>query len=124
VPGPALSGAALRHGPKLALQTFPAALYERFRPDFAFNLHDQNVRARVGSTDRLAAMALLACPFNEAGEDDVRLRRKRLGAVIRRAVQPLVGGHVTRYSDEYEPRGMGEYMQHAGTSMVLVEMGG
>ncbi len=101
------------------------ALYERFRPDFAFNLHDQNVRARVGSTRRLAAMALLACPFNEAGEDDdVRLRGKRLAAVIRRAVDPLIGGHVTRYSDAYEPRGMGEHMQRAGTSTVLVEMGG
>jgi len=101
------------------------ALYERFRPEFAFNLHDQNVRARVGSSDRLAAMALLACPFNEEGEDDdVRLRGKRLAAVIRRATEPLIGGHIARFSDEYEPRGMGEYMQRSGTSTVLVEMGG
>lgn len=100
-------------------------VYDRFRPHWAFNLHDQNVRARVAGTDRLTAMALLACPFNPEGDDDdVRLRAKRLCGVIRRAAKPLIGGHVTRYSDEYEPRGMGEYMQRAGTSTVLVEMGG
>src|SRR5690606_2430676 len=38
------------------------AVRDRYRPAFGFNLHDQNVRTRVGRTDRLAAIALLAPP--------------------------------------------------------------
>src|SRR5690606_37243743 len=35
------------------------AAYEKYRPDFGFNLHDQNPRTRVGNSYRRAAIALL-----------------------------------------------------------------
>jgi hypothetical protein len=100
-------------------------LHRRFRPDFGFNLHDQDVRTRVGSGDRLAAIALLAPPIDHAGTDDpVRARAKRVAAVVRRAVEPLVPEHVTRYDDSYNPRAFGDGMQGWGTSTVLIEAGG
>lgn len=96
----------------------------RFRPDFGFNLHDQDVRTRVGKSDRLTALALLACPIDEVnGDNEARLRAKRLCGIIREAVEPLVGDHVSRYSETYEPRGIGEWMQNAGVSTVLLESG-
>jgi hypothetical protein len=101
------------------------AVHQRFRPDFGFNLHDQDVRARVGSSDRLAAIALLAPPFNRAGDDNaVRMRAKRVAAVVRAAAEPLVAGHVTRYDDTFNPRAFGDLMQSWGTSTVLIESGG
>ncbi|MEW5928994.1 MAG: M14 family zinc carboxypeptidase [Gemmatimonadota bacterium] len=100
-------------------------LQRAFRPDFGFNLHDQDVRARVGASDRLAAIALLAPPLDEAGStDETRDRARRVAAVVRGAVEPLVAGHVTRYDDTYNPRAFGDAMQRWGTSTVLIESGG
>ena len=111
-------------------QTTPEArvlrgVHDRFRPDFGFNLHDQDVRARVGSSTRLAAIALLAPPFDVGRQDNAsRLRAKRVAAVVRRAAEPLVGGHITRYDDTFNPRAFGDLMQSWGTSTVLIESGG
>ncbi|HEX2190485.1 MAG TPA: M14 family zinc carboxypeptidase [Longimicrobiaceae bacterium] len=101
-------------------------LQRTLRPDFGFNLHDQDVRARVGaSDDRLAAIALLAPPFDAArSHNPVRDRARRVAAVVRGAVEPLVAGHVTRYDDSYNPRAFGDGMQRWGTSTVLIESGG
>jgi hypothetical protein len=100
-------------------------VHAELRPAFAFNLHDQDPRKRVGESDRLTALALLANPFDEdMGDNDVRIRAKRLGALIARAVRPLVGGHVSRFAEEYNPQGSGEFMASSGTSSLLLECGG
>jgi len=98
---------------------------DRYRPDFGFNLHDQNVRTRVGSSERLAAIALLAPPPDATGrEPDGLVRAMRVAATIREAVEPLVAGHISRYDDTFNPRAFGDLMQAWGTSTVLVESGG
>ncbi|HEX8359527.1 MAG TPA: M14 family zinc carboxypeptidase [Longimicrobium sp.] len=100
-------------------------IQRQFRPEFGFNLHDQDVRARVGGSDRLAAIALLAPPYNQARDDNaVRMRAKRVAAVVRAAAEPMVAGHVTRYDDTFNPRAFGDLMQSWGTSTVLIESGG
>ncbi len=100
-------------------------LRDRLRPEFGFNLHDQNVRTRVGRTPEGAAIALLAPPWSESRDDDVvRERAKQVAAVIRLAVDSLVAGRVTRYDDTYNPRAFGDLMQQWGTSTVLIEAGG
>ena len=99
-------------------------LHEHFRPDFVFNLHDQDVRKRVGKSQRLTALALLATPGGPEMEDDARrIRGKQLCAAIRRAVETLVEGRVARFPDEYHPGGLGEYTQRSGAVSVLVECG-
>jgi hypothetical protein len=100
-------------------------VYAELKPAFALNLHDQDPRKRVGESDRLTALALLANPFDESlGDNDVRLRAKRLGGVIARAVRPLIGGHVSRFPAEFNPQGSGEFMASSGTSSLLLECGG
>lgn len=100
-------------------------VHAQLRPAFAFNLHDQDPRKRVGESDRLTALALLANPFDESlGDNDVRLRAKRLCGVIARAVRPLLGGHVSRFEEEFNPQGSGEFMAASGTSSLLLECGG
>ncbi|MBW3629305.1 MAG: hypothetical protein KY464_08410, partial [Gemmatimonadetes bacterium] len=99
-------------------------LYQRVRPEFAFGLHDQNVRKRVGESDRLTAMALLAVPFSKEMEDnEARVRSKRLCGVIRQAVEALAGERVARFPEEYNVKGMGEYAARAGASSILIESG-
>ncbi|MGQ0561431.1 MAG: serine hydrolase, partial [Gemmatimonadota bacterium] len=71
------------------------AVRDRYQPEFGFNLHDQNARTRVGNTDRVAAIALLAPAFDSTRSDNaVRTRAKQVASVIRTAIEPLVPGRV------------------------------
>jgi hypothetical protein len=96
-----------------------------FDPEFGFNLHDQNVRTRVGNTGRTVAIALLAPPFDEQRSTNaVRLDAMRVSAVVRDAVEPMVGDHIARYDDTFNPRAFGDLMTQWGVSTVLIEAGG
>jgi beta-lactamase class A len=101
------------------------AVRDALDAEFGFNLHDQNIRYRVGDSDRLVAIALLAPPWSATrDDDDVRERAARVAAVFRLAVDSLVDGRIARYDDGYNPRAFGDLMQQWGTSTVLVESGG
>ncbi|HEX9614568.1 MAG TPA: M14 family zinc carboxypeptidase [Bacteroidota bacterium] len=98
---------------------------DRYGPEFGFNLHDQDPRYSVAQTKEVSAIALLAPALDEGKTDNaVRLRAKQLSAVIARALQELIPGHVTRYDDTFEPRAFGDNVQKWGTSTVLIESGG
>jgi hypothetical protein len=100
-------------------------MHERVRPAFGFNLHDQNPRIRVGSAQRVAAISLLAPPFDEARSyDPVREQARRMSGLLRGTAEQLVPGHVARYDDSFNPRAFGDLMQSWGTSTVLIEAGG
>lgn len=101
------------------------AVHDRVEPDFAFNLHDQNVRTRVGSSDRGAAISLLAPAFNEARDvNPTRERAMRIASAIALAVEPVVGDRVTRYNDAFNARAFGDLISAWGASAVLIESGG
>jgi hypothetical protein len=101
------------------------AVRDRLEPAFGFNLHDQAVGTRVGSTDRGTAIALLAPPFNETREvNPVRHRAMEVAAVIRTALEPRVGGYMARWDDTFNPRAFGDLMTAWGTSTILIESGG
>jgi hypothetical protein len=101
------------------------AVRERYQPQFAFNLHDQSGRRTVGGSGKLAAVALLAPPFDwEESDNPVRVRAKKLAAVIAQGLAPFVYGHISRYDAGFMPRAFGDAMQAWGTSTVLLETGG
>ena len=101
------------------------SVHDRIRPAFGFNLHDQSPRFRVGDSDRMAAIALLAPAYSDKREVSERRRAAmRVCGVVRRAIEPLVGGHVTRYDDAFNPRAFGDLMGAWGTSTILLESGG
>lgn len=99
------------------------SLQENLRPNFGFNLHDQEL-STVAGTKELAAIALLAPAFDQAKSiNAVRARAISLAATFAMAMKELVPGKVTRYDDTFEPRAFGDNMQKWGTSTVLVESG-
>lgn len=101
------------------------ALRERVRPDFGFNLHDQQVGYRAGDSDRPVAIALLAPPFNEAREvDAIRGRAIEVAVAVRAVLEPYVGGHIAKWDDTFNPRAFGDLTAKAGVSTVLIEAGG
>ncbi|MBT8397044.1 MAG: peptidase M14 [Gemmatimonadetes bacterium] len=98
---------------------------DRVEPLVGFNLHDQGVGTRVGLTDRGAAISLLSPPFDHSrAVNDVRLRAMEIMGVMIRTIEPMVGNHITRYSDTFNPRAFGDLITQWGTSTILVESGG
>lgn len=97
--------------------------FDRYRPDFGFNLHDQSLSS-VGEAPVATTLALLAPPPTaDRKTTSTRLRAIRLAAHIARMVGPMAGGNVTRYDDAFEPRAFGDWFQAAGMSTVLIESG-
>jgi zinc carboxypeptidase len=100
------------------------AVRDEVDPDFGFNLHDQGAAVRVGRTDRGVAIALLAPAFNEARDvDDKRRRAMQVSALLIEAMAPLVGDHIAKYDDTYNPRAFGDLMGAWGASTILIESG-
>jgi hypothetical protein len=111
----------------IALQTPEAnilkSLQQKIRPQFGFNLHDQELSS-VGSTKELSAIGLLA-PASEITKSDneVRLKAKQVATVFTIVMNQFIAGKVTKYDDSFEPRAFGDNMQAWGTSTLLVESG-
>ncbi|HSJ32931.1 MAG TPA: serine hydrolase [Longimicrobiales bacterium] len=97
---------------------------EQYRPQFGFNLHDQNPRSRVGPSSRMAAIALLApAPDDDATPTPGFVRARQLTAHLATVLAPMLGEHLTRYDDTYNARAFGDGMQSWGVSTVLIESG-
>jgi hypothetical protein len=93
------------------------------KPEFGFNLHDQELRS-IGNPAWPVALALLAPPFDpQRSLSHVRLRAMRIGAVVVKALKQFAEGRITRYADDYEVRAFGDSFQSAGVSTLLIESG-
>ena len=98
---------------------------QKYHPKFGFNLHDQEPHQTVGSSNKVAAIALLAPARDQVRSDnDVRLNAKKVATVFAEVLDQLVPGHVAKYDDIFERRAFGDNIQLWGTSTVLVESGG
>lgn len=100
------------------------AVRDEVEPAFGFNLHDQSAAVRVGDTDRGVAIALLAPAFNEARDvDEKRRKAMQVSTLLMEAVEPLVGNHIAKYDDTFNPRAFGDLMGAWGASTILIESG-
>lgn len=113
----------------LALQTPEAKILlktqEETQPAFAFNLHDQNTLWSVAGSRKPAAISLLAPPVDfNATVTPSRLKAMQLVTSAYNLLQTKIPGQIGCWSEEYEPRAVGEVFQSRGISTVLVEAGG
>lgn len=98
---------------------------DAYKPEFGFNLHDQDPRYTVGNSKNVSVIALLAPAYDETrGENEVRRAAKQVASVFSSVLQEFVAGHISKYDDTFEPRAFGDNVQKWGTSTVLVESGG
>jgi hypothetical protein len=101
------------------------AVRDAVDPDFGFNLHDQGIGTRVGRTDRGAAIALLSPAFDASREiNQDRQNAMEVMGVMIQAMDPMVGGHITKYDDTFNARAFGDLITQWGTGTILVESGG
>jgi len=112
----------------LLLQTPEGKLLKSLRdalePKIGFNLHNQGWRTTVGTPPKGAAISLLSVAFDEARSvNEGRLLTKRLGAVVRDALEPFALGRIGKYDDSFEVRAFGDNLTLWGTPVLLIETG-
>lgn len=99
-------------------------MQESLRPQFGFNLHDQNARTRVGRRGVQSGIALLAPAYDSAlSYNEVRSRARLVAAALATMFAHEIPGRVAKYDDAFNPRAFGDLMQQWGTSTVLIESG-
>ncbi|MBB2145025.1 DUF2817 domain-containing protein [Pedobacter sp. LMG 31464] len=95
------------------------------KPDFGFNLHDQQTLWSVTGTLKPATLSFLA----PATDEELSVNKTRENAMLVIAdmfseLDQLLPKHIGLFDDEFEPRAFGDNFQKAGTSTVLIEAGG
>lgn len=97
---------------------------EKIKPDFSFNMHDQDFRWAAGDTNKMAALALLAPVFDSKKTiNKSREKAIKLVASIYNEFSNYLPGRIARYGDGYEPRSFGDMIAGRNSSTILVEAG-
>lgn len=102
-----------------------AQLYQKIKPDFGFNMHDQEVLWSVEGTKQPASISLLAPPAdNQASVSPTRLKAIQLTSAINEMLSTIIPSQVGKWSETFEPRAFGDNFQRLGTATLLIEAGG
>ncbi|MCM4166221.1 Murein peptide amidase A [Arenibacter antarcticus] len=99
-------------------------VYDDFKPDYCFNLHDQRTIFNVGNTAKPATVSFLA-PANdpERSISDNRGIAMKLIVAMNNALQKLIPGQVGRYDDGFNSNCVGDAFQMLNTPTLLFEAG-
>ena len=94
------------------------------KPDFAFNLHNQNNYYNIPGTNTPVTISLLAPAYDYARSiNGIRGDAMRVIVGINKILQEFVPEAVARYDDEHTPRGFGDNFQKWGARTILIESG-
>ena len=102
-----------------------SAWADEIKPDFAFNLHDQNRLYSVGNSPNQTHIAFLATTGDDAGTwTPSRLRAGQICQRMLHQIQPIIPGKIAKWTDEFESRAFGDTFSSRGYGLVLLESGG
>jgi hypothetical protein len=95
-----------------------------WKPQWAFNLHDQRTIFNCAGSERPATISFLA---PSANPDRKRTPEQQLGIglidKLTTYIRPFIRGHQARFTDEYYPKALGEYFMRNEIPCVLIESG-
>lgn len=95
--------------------------WEKLRPDFALNLHDQETRYYSLNPARHTPLAMLAPECSEDGRT-TPAREKAMKVIA--SVKSLSGNTtIAKYDDTYTPTAFGDTFMGLGTASILIETG-
>ena len=99
-------------------------VFDNFKPDYCYNLHDQRTIFGVGNTGKPATLSFLAPAYNEAREiNESRLKAINLISGINTVLQQYIPGQVGRFDDSFNINCIGDTFQSLGVPTVLFEAG-
>ena len=99
-------------------------VFDAFKPDYGFNMHDQRTLFNVGQSDKPATVSFLA----PAQDDKLSVTRNRLRAMsvihqMNLGLQQLIPGQIGRFDDAFNINCVGDYFQAQGVATILFEAG-
>ncbi|WP_264550950.1 M14 metallopeptidase family protein [Flavobacterium sp. N2038] len=99
-------------------------VFEKFKPDYCFNLHDQRTIFGAGETGKPATLSFLAPSYNEEREiNENRLKAINLIAGINDELQKHIPGQIGRFDDSFNINCIGDTFQFLGVPTILFEAG-
>lgn len=99
-------------------------LHTRIKPQFAFNMHDQELYYTTAPQRKQTLISFLAPKYNVEGDtNDTRLNAIKLIATAREFIEPFAPNTIAKYNDRFTPNAFGDNMMLWGTSSTLVECG-
>lgn len=99
-------------------------IFEKFQPEYCFNLHDQRTIYGVGDTNKSAIISFLAPAFDvERTIDANRSKAMQIIAEMNKVLQDYIPGHVGRYNDAYCDNCFGDYFASQKAVTILFEAG-
>lgn len=99
-------------------------IYEEFKPDYCYNLHDQRTIFGVANTGKPATVSFLSPSYNE--ERTINADRiKGINVIVKmnEILQQHIPGQVGRFDDGFNINCIGDTFQSMGTPTILFEAG-
>lgn len=99
-------------------------VFDAFKPDYGFNMHDQRTLFNVGENNAPATVSFLSPAQDEALTlTPNRLRSMSVIHQMNTILQKHIPGQVGRFDDAFNINCVGDYFQAQGTSTILFEAG-
>lgn len=99
-------------------------VYESFKPDFCFNLHDQRTIFNVGDSPMPATVSFLApAQDEERSISKTRALSMQLIVAMNQELQKYIPGQVGRYDDGFNSNCIGDTFQMLNIPTILFEAG-
>jgi hypothetical protein len=97
---------------------------EELKPEFCFNLHDQERYYSAARTGLTPAISFLAPPIDyDDTVNSAREKAMQLIVFLKNILDKHIPGRIAKYSDDHEPRSFGDNFNRLGSSTVLIESG-
>jgi hypothetical protein len=98
--------------------------FNKIKPNFCFNLHDQRTIFGAGSGKNPATLSFLAPAYNNAREiNETRLKAIQLIAAINKDLQAFIPNQIGRFDDSFNENCIGDAFQMDGVPTILFEAG-
>ena len=100
------------------------AIRDKYSPNYCFNLHDQRNIFNVKNTEKPATISFLS-PSVDAQRtiNPTRVKAMELICAMNNAVNKVINGYVSRFTDEFYPTATGDNFQKDGFPTILIESG-
>lgn len=99
-------------------------VFDEFKPDFCFNLHDQRTIFGAGTSGLPATVSFLAPSYNEQREvNDVRAKAMKVIVGMNAELQKYIPGQVSLFDDGFNPNCIGDQFTLQGVPTILFEAG-
>jgi hypothetical protein len=99
--------------------------FEKFKPDYCYNLHDQRTIFGVGDAiPKPATVSFLAPSYNEAREiNEVRAKAIEVIVAMNTVLQEFIPNQVGRFDDLFNINCIGDTFQSLNVPTILIEAG-